>query len=79
MTGFLVLALASQAALWLDVPYARQPENGCGSAVAWMVTEYWAGATGRTGTPDSLQVIHRELYSAELGGVSTTAACVKSA
>src|SRR5207244_1007015 len=61
--------LFSQAAvisggLWLDVPFVRQDKNGCGSAVVWMVMQYWRKAS----TPPVAE-IHRELYREEAHGI----------
>ena len=61
--------LFSQAAvisggLWLDVPFVRQDKNGCGSAVVWMVMQYWRKAS----TPPVAE-IHRELYWEEAHGI----------
>jgi len=75
MTLLLAALLAgplSGSGIWLDVPYTSQLENGCGSAVAWMVTEYWSSKTGRPALGHSLEDIHKTLYSEELGGVRTT-------
>ena len=61
--------LFSQAAvisggLWLDVPFVRQDKNSCGSAVVWMVMQYWRKAS----TPPVAE-IHRELYWEEAHGI----------
>ncbi|MGH9356166.1 MAG: C39 family peptidase [Terriglobia bacterium] len=37
------LGAAAPAGLWLDVPFVRQPENGCGAACIVMVVRYWVG------------------------------------
>jgi len=43
------------AGVWLDVPYVKQSEDGCGSAVISMLLEYWnahgAGLTRSAPTP----------------------------
>jgi ABC-type bacteriocin/lantibiotic exporter with double-glycine peptidase domain len=62
-----IAALAACAALaqggaWLDVPFVRQSEEGCGAAAISMVLRYW----GRDADTDA---IHRELYGPELRGV----------
>ncbi len=61
----LLLSFLAGTNVWLDVPFVHQTDNGCGSAVAWMVLEYWNSAP-------SLDDIHRALYSKEKNGVSTT-------
>ena len=40
-------ATAETAGIWLDVPYIKQTEEGCGSASIAMVLQYW----GAHGTP----------------------------
>ena len=38
----LAAGLAAQASgLWLDVPFVKQVENGCGAAVLSMTMQYW--------------------------------------
>jgi hypothetical protein len=64
MTAALALLLAVGTATWLDVPFIRQPKDGCGSASIWMVAHYW-----RAAQVDSVTVIHREVFSAKAGGV----------
>jgi len=60
---FLAAFLAASS-VWLDVPFVHQTENGCGSAVAWMVLQYWSAAP-------SLDEVHRVLFSRNKNGVST--------
>ena len=60
---WLVLLLALDQALWIDVPFVQQDKDGCGSASVWMVMEYW-----KQSTPD-LEEIQRQLYSKQAGGV----------
>jgi predicted double-glycine peptidase len=38
---FLQPAPQEKAGVWLDVPFIRQSEDGCGSAAISMVLEYW--------------------------------------
>jgi ABC-type bacteriocin/lantibiotic exporter with double-glycine peptidase domain len=54
-------ALAVFQSGWLDVPFVRQSEEGCGSAAISMVLRYW----GRDADPAAIQ---RELYAPELRG-----------
>jgi predicted double-glycine peptidase len=49
--------------MWLDVPWVKQDKNGCGSASVWMVMQYWNHQV------ESLDTIHRTLYSESAGGV----------
>jgi predicted double-glycine peptidase len=56
--------------IWLDVPYIKQTEEGCGSASLAMLLRYWAGkgaavATGRD-DPDAIQT---QLYSRKVHGI----------
>lgn len=42
---FAVILIASAAAaegIYLDIPYVRQPEEGCGAACLSMVLQYWS-------------------------------------
>jgi ABC-type bacteriocin/lantibiotic exporter with double-glycine peptidase domain len=61
--AFLAIFLTASN-VWIDIPFVQQTENGCGSAVAWMVLEYWSPGS-------TLDEIHRALYSTEKNGVST--------
>ena len=65
MIAQLLVSLLAASNVWLDVPFVHQPENGCGSAVAWMVLQYWSAGP-------SLDEVHRVLYSRNRNGVSTT-------
>ncbi|HWR53244.1 MAG TPA: cysteine peptidase family C39 domain-containing protein [Bryobacteraceae bacterium] len=55
------LALA-QGGAWLDVPFVRQSEEGCGAAAISMVMRYW----GHDAEPEP---ILRELYTPQLKGI----------
>ena len=57
-----VMAAAPQGR-WLDVPYVRQPREGCGAASIAMVMRYW-------GRPAEAGPIFRELYSHRLHGIA---------
>ena len=60
----LLQAAAATGGSWLDVPFVRQQDNGCGSASVWMVMQYWEGPS----SPD-LAEIHQALFSKEADGV----------
>jgi len=60
----LLVSFLAASTVWLDVPFVRQTENGCGSAVAWMILEYWSAAP-------TFDEVHRVLYSSNKNGVST--------
>ena len=58
------------AGVWLDVPYVKQSEDGCGSAVISMLLEYWnahgAGIDSQRTDPTAIQ---RQLYSRKARGI----------
>ena len=64
MWAALVLLLSFSNGIWVDVPFVRQPKDGCGSASIWMVIEYW-----RPRTAASIDQIHRTVFRAGAGGV----------
>ena len=71
-----VVAVFSQSApegsagIWLDVPYVKQTEDGCGSASIAMLLQYWSahGATVAADRADSAS-IQRKLYSRKARGI----------
>ncbi len=77
--GFLLSVLATlaipaapseTAGVWLDVPFIKQTEDGCGSAAIAMLLQYW-GAHG-TAVPQAradAETIQRELYSRKARGI----------
>jgi predicted double-glycine peptidase len=74
LLGFLP-ALLTQAApgkssgVWLDVPYVKQTEDGCGSAAIAMLLQYWsAQGTPVTASQDAT-AIHKQLYSRKARGI----------
>lgn len=79
VSGFLLSVLASlvvpaappeTAGVWLDVPYIKQTEDGCGSAAIAMLLQYWSarGAAMAVGRADAA-TIHKELYSRKAHGI----------
>jgi ABC-type bacteriocin/lantibiotic exporter with double-glycine peptidase domain len=72
MIPLLLINLVAASGMWLDVPFVRQPEKGCGSAVVWMVLQYWSAEEQRPDSGWRLEDIHRRLYSEDKGGVSTS-------
>ena len=71
-----VLAVSRQGApeesagIWLDVPYVKQTEDGCGSASIAMLLQYWNGH----GTPvaadrSDAASIQKKLYSRKARGI----------
>lgn len=72
-TGLAVLISAgawAAAGVWLNVPFVRQPENGCGAACIVMVMQYWASkdqqAPQRIPTVAS---VDRQLYNPRAHGI----------
>ena len=70
-----VLAQATEiprekAGIWLDVPFVKQSEDGCGSASLAMLLQYW-NAHGRQIAADraDAEVIQKELYSRKARGI----------
>ena len=68
---FLCMAMAAQGSgVWLDVPFIKQPKNGCGAASIAMVMQYWHRQPGETQRSDSDPAdIQRALYSGEARGI----------
>jgi ABC-type bacteriocin/lantibiotic exporter with double-glycine peptidase domain len=72
----LVSALWGQVApqqspgIWLDVPFVKQSEDGCGSAAIAMVLQYWS-AHGTAIASDRADAanIQRKLYSRKARGI----------
>jgi predicted double-glycine peptidase len=63
-------AAGDSAGLWLEVPYVKQGEEGCGSASLAMLLQYWkahgaAVAAGR----DDVEAIQKRLYSRKANGI----------
>jgi ABC-type bacteriocin/lantibiotic exporter with double-glycine peptidase domain len=59
-----------KAGIWLDVPYLKQTEEGCGSASLAMLLQYW-GAHGTVladGRADA-EAIQRQLYRPKAHGI----------
>lgn len=56
--------------MWLDVPYVKQSENGCGSAAISMLLQYWnAHGAGISSQHAGATAIQKQLYSREVGGI----------
>jgi len=69
-----VLSASSQtensSGVWLDVPYVKQSEDGCGSATIAMLLQYWNGH-GETidASRADVTAIQEKLYSAKAHGI----------
>jgi predicted double-glycine peptidase len=69
-----VLAAAQPAAVWIDVPFVRQPPDGCGAASVAMVMEYWARQEHRPlSAADNVASIQRQVESPRLHGATPAA------
>ncbi|MDE3201650.1 MAG: C39 family peptidase [Acidobacteriota bacterium] len=70
---FLPQAVCAQG-VWLNVPFIRQVEDGCGSASLAMVMQYWQGKLGAAVTPaaDAVAIQHA-LYAPRAHGIYATA------
>jgi predicted double-glycine peptidase len=69
-------ALSTQAApakssgVWLEVPYVKQTEDGCGSAAIAMLLQYWnAHGSPITADRSDATAIQRRLYSRRAHGI----------
>jgi predicted double-glycine peptidase len=56
--------------VWLDVPFVKQTEEGCGSAALSMLLQYWSaqGVPVSSGRADA-SAIQKELYSRKAHGI----------
>ena len=58
------------AGVWLDVPFVKQSEDGCGSAAIAMVLQYWSGHGVRIDAQRAeADVIQKQLYSRKARGI----------
>jgi len=59
-----------KAGIWLDVPYVKQSEDGCGSAAISMLLEYWiAHGAGVDSQRADAAAIQKRLYSRKVRGI----------
>jgi predicted double-glycine peptidase len=59
-----------KAGIWLDVPYVKQSEDGCGSAAISMLLEYWiAHGAGIDRQRADAGAIQKQLYSPKARGI----------
>lgn len=70
--SLLSILLSASDAVWLDVPYVKQPTEGCGAASIAMVMQYWAMQSGRSPDADAAN-IQRALYSRDAHGIYASA------
>jgi len=58
------------AGVWLDVPYVKQSEDGCGSAAISMILQYWNAHGAQVGPQRAdAMVIQKQLYSQKARGI----------
>jgi predicted double-glycine peptidase len=64
------LASQESAGVWLDVPFVKQTEDGCGSAAISMLLQYWT-AHGTPAEPARADAaaIQKRLYSRKARGI----------
>jgi predicted double-glycine peptidase len=56
--------------IWLDVPFIKQTEDGCGSASIAMLLRYWrAHGTAIAAGRDDAEAIQKQLYSPKAHGI----------
>src|SRR5947199_7980755 len=64
-----LLLAAGPPGVWLDVPFFRQPKEGCGAASIAMVMEYWAVQQKKEGPFPDIARIQKQLHSSEVHGI----------
>jgi predicted double-glycine peptidase len=63
-------AAGDSAGLWLEVPYIKQTEQGCGSASLAMLLQYWkAHGTAVAAGSDDVDAIQKQLFSHKAHGI----------
>jgi ABC-type bacteriocin/lantibiotic exporter with double-glycine peptidase domain len=61
---------AETSGVWLEVPFIKQSNEGCGSASIAMLLQYWgAHGTAVAGGRDDVDAIQRQLYSRKGHGI----------
>jgi ABC-type bacteriocin/lantibiotic exporter with double-glycine peptidase domain len=59
-----------RAGIWLDVPYVKQTEDGCGAAAISMLLQYWnAHGAGIDSRRSDASAIQKLLYSRRVRGI----------
>jgi ABC-type bacteriocin/lantibiotic exporter with double-glycine peptidase domain len=59
-----------RAGIWLDVPYVKQAEDGCGAAAISMLLQYWsAHGAGIDSRRSDASAIQKLLYSRRVRGI----------
>lgn len=56
--------------MWLDVPFVKQSEDGCGSATISMILQYWSEHGARVDAQRAdASAIQKQLYSPKARGI----------
>lgn len=64
------VAPAKSSGVWLEVPYVKQSEDGCGSAAIAMLLQYWSAHGSPVATERSdAAAIQKQLYSRKARGI----------
>jgi ABC-type bacteriocin/lantibiotic exporter with double-glycine peptidase domain len=67
-------ALGQGHNLWLDVPFVKQSEDGCGSAAISMLLQYWAAhGAAQAAERGDVGAIQRQLYDKAAHGIHASA------
>jgi ABC-type bacteriocin/lantibiotic exporter with double-glycine peptidase domain len=62
-----------KAGIWLDVPYVKQTEDGCGAAAISMLLQYWnAHGAGIDTERSDASAIQKQLYSRKVRGIQAS-------
>jgi predicted double-glycine peptidase len=68
--GTTQVAPAERTGVWLDVPFVKQTEEGCGSAALAMLLQYWnAHGTAVAPVRSDANAIQKQLYSRKGHGI----------
>ena len=63
-------APAESSGVWLEVPYVKQSEDGCGSAAIAMLLQYWSAHGSPVASERSdAAAIQKQLYSRKARGI----------
>lgn len=65
-----LLQAAGAAGVWLDIPFVKQPNEGCGAASISMVMQYWQQQRGQPASPNAdVAQIQQALHSDAAHGI----------
>lgn len=70
---FAGVVTAAGSSLWLDIPFVRQADNGCGSAALAMTMQYWMRHRASVAAEDADAArIQQQLYSVKARGIAAS-------